>query len=117
MELSTREKRIISTDGEIILKHLYKPANILYKIQFDKLKKDNQSYNSAVFNLSCIGYIKTDFSNGVEIEINVIGAEAAQQLIKDDKRYYLPIKISVVALILSIIAIIVAVKYGVAISL
>ena len=84
MELSTREKRHLSTDGAILLKYLYMPSNRIFYIAFRILKHTRSKYHAAIFNLAVLSYIKTDitdYSNGRLPELTIIGHEAAQQVI------------------------------------
>ena len=100
-----RFKTIIPA-GKIILKYLYKPT-FINSYRYKQL--NDHELIIGRLNLIQLNYVNVDENNS--IEINRLGMEVADQLIDEDKKYYLPIFISFFSLSASIVALILSIIF------
>ena len=103
MSQKNLQSLIVIVPARKMLKHLYKPKNICYRIAYVRLTDTQKTI--ALFSLAEIGCINlindtvniSDLKNTVQL--NLFGLEVAELVIEEDRRYWIPNILSIIAII------------------
>ena len=103
MSQKNLQSLIVIVPARKMLKHLYKPKNICYRIAYIRLTdKQKTMALLSLTELGCINLINdtANISNLKNtVQLNLFGSEVAELVIEEDRRYWIPNILSIIAII------------------